>query len=120
MFPFKVPPRERWPTRFRPAAAKLLVMAILAIHGIGRAAEAAATAVGQGAVVVAATGWLPTHARAPGDAVSIQGAASAPRAPRPDAPRLGGGDCCRTPTCRCGCLYALASIAIAALGDRQP
>jgi len=113
-----VPANERWPTRFRPAAARLLVSAILALHGIGSAAEEAAPAGGQVPVAVAETVTLLAGVPESLDHGPVQGSVAAPRVPRPDAPRLGGGDCCKTPTCRCGCLYSGAAIAIAALGDR--
>jgi len=109
---------ERRPKRFGTGAARLLVLAIIALHGMGRAAEAAAPAVAQAPVVVAETGWSLTGVPAPRDHCSAQAAASAPRGPRPDAARVGGGECCKSPTCRCGCLHSVAAIAIAALGDR--
>jgi len=115
MSPVQVPASGRWPKRFSPGAARLLVLAVLALHGIGRAAEAAAPAVGQGPVAAAGTEWVLTGVSR--DHGPVQGVASAARVPRPDAARVGGGECCKSPTCRCGCLTSVAAIAIAALGD---
>lgn len=108
---------KRWPKRFGPLAARLFVLAVLGLHGLGSAAEAASPAMGQGQVqvVAAETDWL-LKGVAARDQWPVQSSASAPRVSRPEAPQLGGGDCCQTPTCRCGCLYAMGAIAIAALG----
>ena len=110
---------ERWPKRFRRAASWLLVVAILVFHGIGRATEAGATARGQGALGVVESDALLTAVPSARDHWPVHAAASTPRVPRPDAARLGGGDCCKSPTCRCGCPYPMAALAIAALGDRS-
>ena len=104
------------PMRLGAVVSRLLLVAILALHGLASAAEAAVPTVFNRAVAAldASMRVMPT----PRDHEDAHGSASAARGPRPDAPRLGGGDCCNAPWCRCGCLYSVAGVAIAMLGDR--
>ena len=43
------------------------------------------------------------------------GVVRAPRRPHAGPNRLGDRECCKTPDCRCGCLYSLVGAAVAAL-----
>lgn len=107
---------ERWAVRLRAVVPRLIVSAILAAHGIGSAAEAAAPAAAQRPVAVGqADGVLLDVTPIREQGAAVQGSDSPPRVPRPEAPRLGEGVCCKTLACRCGCLNSLAAIAIAAL-----
>ena len=112
------PIRKRLPNRVERVASRLVLMAALAIHGLGSAAAAAAApaAMGQAPEVTVTSALLLVPAATRND-WRVSGAASAPRAPRPEAPRL-GGDCCKSSTCRCGCLYSVAAIAITLLGGQ--
>ncbi len=115
----KVPVRERLPSRVEIVASRLLLVAALIVHGLGSAAEAAAApAMGPAPAIVAGSSSLLLVPPTTRDGWAARGQASAPPAPHHEAPRLGEGDCCNTSTCRCGCLYSVIGIAIAALGNR--
>jgi len=111
------PIRKRLPNRIERVASRLLLMAALAVHGLGSAAAAVATPATGQPPEVTMTSALPLLPPATHNGWRVSGAASAPRAPRPEAPRL-GGDCCKSSTCRCGCLYSVAAIAITLLGGQ--
>lgn len=112
------PIRVRLPNRFQLVASRGLLVAALVVHGLGTAAAVATPTMGQAPVDVAArSSWQLGDVSAPAGDRLVWGTASAPRAPCPEAPRL-GGDCCKSSTCRCGCLYSAAAIAIALLGGQ--
>ena len=118
MHPIHVPARGTSTLRFRSVVSRLLVLGVLLLNGLGRGAEAAVPDAPQGMTVASGIESGPRAVPMEVGQGDARNSDSAPRAPRPDAARLGGGDCCRMPTCRCGCLYSVAAIAVAALGGR--
>jgi hypothetical protein len=96
-----------------PTISALMLAVALLLPGTGRAVTTAS-----GISLRASTMSIDGAGQTGGETLRNRQAGSAIRAPRraPTGPnRLGDRECCKTPECRCGCLYSLVGAAVAAL-----